>query len=27
VAAWAKSLEVKGLVLAPASALAKMGAQ
>jgi polysaccharide deacetylase 2 family uncharacterized protein YibQ len=27
VAAWAKSLEIKGLVLAPASALAKMGAQ
>ncbi|MGH6939089.1 divergent polysaccharide deacetylase family protein [Hypericibacter sp.] len=27
VAAWAKSLEVKGLVLAPASALAKTGAQ
>jgi hypothetical protein len=27
VAAWARSLEVKGLVLAPASALAKTGAQ
>jgi polysaccharide deacetylase 2 family uncharacterized protein YibQ len=27
VAAWARSLEVKGLVLAPASALAKIGAQ
>jgi hypothetical protein len=27
VAAWARSLEVKGLALAPASALVKTGAQ